>query len=467
MSDWRFARYVSVGEKRAKALKKLKQLRKKNPNIEPVVVEGRTLAKTWWGKAWNNNLERYADYANRIGRGRSYIRHRAVLDLQIEPGKVTALVQGSRSTPYSVSIKLRKLSKKTWREITTVCSGKFKSLQDLLMGKFPEALSEIFTARGTGLFPSPKEIDFQCSCPDWAYMCKHVAASLYGIGARLDEDPSLFFKLRKVKMDDLATEAIKETTGKLLEKADKRKMRVIADADLENVFGIIMEDQVDFGKKATSGNRSMAHRTHNMTKRGRSGVPAKKRNLSVVDDKIQVINIIEKSKPGVRVPEIKKRSGLDTVKIRNIVYNAYKKGIIEKAGRGLYRRKISAIGPEEQIKTVLSLIGRSKNGITVPAIKKEFDITDSKVRYIIAHAMADGKIKRISRGVYTIKRNRSIPLTVSDTVLKIIEKSRSGIGFPQLKETSGLDEKKLRNIIFRLTRLKRIKSIRRGVYAII
>ncbi|MBW1821798.1 MAG: hypothetical protein JRI92_08550 [Deltaproteobacteria bacterium] len=203
-------------------------------------------------------------------------------------------------------------------------------------------------------------------------------------------------------MDDLATEAIKETTGKLLEKAEKKKKRVIADADLENVFGIIMEDQVDFGKKATSGNRSMAHRTHNMTKRGRSGVPAKKRNLSVVDDKIQVINIIEKSKPGVRVPEIKKRSGLDTVKIRNIVYNAYKKGIIEKAGRGLYRRKISAIGPEEQIKTVLSLIGRSKNGITVPAIKKEFDITDSKVRYIIAHAMADGKIKRISRGVYAI-----------------------------------------------------------------
>ncbi|MBW2612824.1 MAG: hypothetical protein JRE12_10775, partial [Deltaproteobacteria bacterium] len=117
MSDWRFARYVSVGEKRAKALKKLKQLRKKNPNIEPVVVEGRTLAKTWWGKAWNNNLERYADYANRIGRGRSYIRHRAVLDLQIEPGKVTALVQGSRAKPYSVSIKIRKLSKKTWREI--------------------------------------------------------------------------------------------------------------------------------------------------------------------------------------------------------------------------------------------------------------------------------------------------------------------------------------------------------------
>ncbi len=242
---------------------------------------------------------------------------------------------------------------------------------------------------------------------------------------------------------------------------------MIADADLENVFGIIMEDQVDFGKKAPSGNRSMDHRTHHMTKRGRSGVPAKKRNLSVVDDKIQVIKIIGKSKHGVRVPEIKKRTGLDTVKIRNIVYNAYKKGIIEKAGRGLYRKKISAIGPEEQIKTVLSLIGRSKNGIGVPAIIKESYIAASKVRYIIARAMADGKIKRISRGVYAAKKNRVAPVTASDTVLKIIEKSRSGIGFPQLREKSGLDEKKLRNIIFRLARLKRIKSIRRGVYAII
>jgi len=403
MSYWRYPRYVSVGEKRAKALKKLKQLRKKNPNIEPVVIEGGALAKTWWGKAWNNNLERYADYANRIGRGRSYVRHRAVLDLRIEPGKVTALVQGSQARPYSVSIKIRELSKKTWKEVTTACSGKFKSLQDLLIGKFPKTLSEIFMARGTGLFPSPKEIDFDCSCPDWAYMCKHVAASLYGIGARFDEDPSLFFKLRKAKMDDLVTKAMKETTGKLLEKAEKKRERVIADTDLEDVFGIIMEDQVDFGTKGATRTRSMDLRAHQTTKRGKSGVPDEKRNLATPDARTRVLDIVKKS----------------------------------------------------------------KSGISVSAIKKETNLAASRVRYIITRAMADGRIERISRGVYAVRKRRTTPITASDAVLKIIEKSRSGIEFPQLREKSGLDEKKLRNIIFRLTRLKKIKSIRRGVYTAI
>ena len=177
----RFPPYVSVGEKRARAEKKIKQLEKKNPRLRPIIIEGYPLAKTWWGKAWNENLERYADYANRIGRGRSYVRHRAVLDLQIEPGKVTALVQGSRARPYRVGIEIRALGRRTWESIKQACSGQFDSLQVLSGGKFPTSLAEIFTARGQGLFPAPEEINFDCSCPDWAGMCKHVAATLYGI----------------------------------------------------------------------------------------------------------------------------------------------------------------------------------------------------------------------------------------------------------------------------------------------
>ncbi|MCR4342445.1 MAG: hypothetical protein NUV40_00905, partial [Patescibacteria group bacterium] len=241
MSYWGFPRYVSVWEKKQKSKKKLEQLRKQNKNIEPVIIEGRTLAHTWWGKAWNKNLEEYADYSNRIGRGRSYVRCGSVLDLQISGGEVKSLVQGSESKPYSVVIKIKALEKSIWKKIKDVCEGKLDSLQELLVGKFPKALDEIFTAHGKGLFPAPKEIDFDCSCPDWADMCKHVAATLYGIGVRLDKDPNLFFALRKIEISDLITETVKDKTEELLAKAKKKSGRIIEDQDLSSVFGIELD----------------------------------------------------------------------------------------------------------------------------------------------------------------------------------------------------------------------------------
>jgi uncharacterized Zn finger protein len=239
--DYGYPRYVSVAEKRARARRKLEQLRKKHPDIRPVVIEGNTLVRTWWGKAWNGNLGKYADYANRIGRGRSYVRHGAVLDLQISPGQVKALVQGSQGSPYTITIKIKPISESVWKQIKAACEGQLASVQELLQGRFPKGLAELFTAKGSGLFPSPKEIDFHCSCPDWAYMCKHVAAVLYGIGTRLDEDPSLFFVVRKVKMEDLITQAVRDKSEKLLRQAKRKTARVIDDADLGEVFGIEME----------------------------------------------------------------------------------------------------------------------------------------------------------------------------------------------------------------------------------
>ena len=236
-----YPRYVSVGEKRAKARRKLEKLRKKHPDIRPVVIEGNTLVRTWWGKAWNGNLGKYADYENRVGRGRSYLRHGAVLDLQISPGRVSSLVQGSRAKPYAVGIEIKPLSRSIWRKIRAACEGQVASLQELLEGRFPKDLMELFTAKGSGLFPSPKEIVFRCSCPDWAYMCKHVAATLYGIGTRLDEDPGLFFVLRKLKMEDLITQAVRDKSARLLKRAKKKTSRVIDDADLGRVFGIELE----------------------------------------------------------------------------------------------------------------------------------------------------------------------------------------------------------------------------------
>ena len=254
-------RYVSVGEKRAKAQRKLKQLQKKNPNIRPIVIEGRSLASTWWGKAWNKNLEGYADYSNRIGRGRSYVQHGAVLDLQIEPGKVRSLVQGSRGSPYKVEIKIKSISKAVWQQIKTTSATELGSLQQLLDGHFPKALGEIFSAQGQGLFPSPKEIGFACSCPDWASMCKHVAATLYGIGTRLDEDPGLFFVLRKAKIDDLISQTVQEQSKKLLKQAQRKTSRVIEDTDLADVFGIDLEETSPVKKPKRSVKKTKAKST--------------------------------------------------------------------------------------------------------------------------------------------------------------------------------------------------------------
>ena len=261
MAYWRFPRYVSVAEKKAKAARKLKKLKKKNPAIQPIVLESSAIAKTWWGKSWNLNLERYADYSNRIGRGRSYVRHGAVLDLQISAGQVKSLVQGSRTKPYTVIIKIKGITKNIWKNMKAACAGKLDSLPELLNGKFPKALEEVFTAQGRGLFPSPKEIDFDCSCPDWAYMCKHVAATLYGIGTRLDDDAGLFFKLRKVKIDDLIQQTLKDQSYKLLEKAEKMSSGKIAESDLSDMFGIDMEETMDLDFSKTTKKTAGAGKT--------------------------------------------------------------------------------------------------------------------------------------------------------------------------------------------------------------
>ncbi len=237
MRYWGFPRYVSKAEKQTKAAKKLEQLKKKR-DVRPIILQGSAIARTWWGKSWNQNLERYADYSNRIGRGRSYVRHGAVLDLQIGNGEIRALVQGSKSKPYEILIKIGKLSKNTWEHISSSCAGMLDSVSELLAGDFPQELGELFLQRDAGLFPAPKEIVFECSCPDWASMCKHVAATLYGVGARLDEDATLFFTLRGVDTADLISRTVSNKAESLLEKAAKKSSRIINDADLSALFGI-------------------------------------------------------------------------------------------------------------------------------------------------------------------------------------------------------------------------------------
>jgi uncharacterized Zn finger protein len=238
MGYYGFPKYVSVAEKKAKASRSIEKLRKKNPDIEPVIIEGRTLAKNWWGKAWNLNLESYADYSNRIARGKSYVRSNTVLDLKIHRGKVLALVQGSGSKPYKIEIRIDTLPSEKWEQVTELCNHRIDSLEQLIEGKFPEELEVLFTDKKYGMFPSPKEIHFDCSCPDLASMCKHVAAVLYGIGARLDSNPMLFFELRDLDGHELVRKSMEQKLESMMKNAGKKSKREIADGDISDIFGL-------------------------------------------------------------------------------------------------------------------------------------------------------------------------------------------------------------------------------------
>lgn len=229
--------YVPVAERRAKAEKAAAKAKKSGASLTPIAPFRGAIAKTFWGKAWCDNLEHYSDYANRLPRGRTYVRNGSVIDLQITPGEVRAQVMGS--SLYTITASVTAVPDKQWKTICADCSGSIASLVELLQGKLSNAVMERICKPGTGLFPSPKEISFNCSCPDWAGMCKHVAAVLYGIGARLDQQPDIIFSLRRVDAKDLVQQA---QAG--LQPSSKRvaPAKVLDDALLADVFGLEMAD---------------------------------------------------------------------------------------------------------------------------------------------------------------------------------------------------------------------------------
>lgn len=218
-----------------------KKAAKKGTELHPIVVKGRNIATSWWGAAWCRNLERYADFGSRIDRGKRYVRSGMVVDLQIQPGKISAKVQGSRRTPYKVEIRISPLSQENCQSIIDRCSEKIANLEALIDGSFPEEMKELFGGKG-GLFPTPKEISFSCSCPDWALMCKHVAAALYGVGVRFDEDPLLFFQLRGIDVEHFIDISLANRVDQLLANVENgsQSSRIIADnSDLTALFGVL------------------------------------------------------------------------------------------------------------------------------------------------------------------------------------------------------------------------------------
>lgn len=281
MSYWGFRPYVSVEKRRANAMKEVKKLANKGQPISPVQLDGRKIASTFWGKAWCENLEAYSDFSSRLPRGRTYVRNGSVVDLQIKPGSVTALVSGSEL--YRVTISIKPLRSATWDDVRRNCSGKIASVIELLNGRISDHVMQIVTNQSNGLFPSPTEIEMECSCPDWAGMCKHVAATLYGVGARLDQQPELLFALRKVDHLDLVAQAAELET---LPQGAVGAKQIDAE-NLSDVFGIELNDQPTIQTAAAPASIGRPDRRSNSKASSKSQSPM---NLSkaVKSNKIQL-----------------------------------------------------------------------------------------------------------------------------------------------------------------------------------
>src|SRR5258708_2903835 len=237
MSSFDGATYVPVAERRRQAERKLAKLKKKGEVVAPVKIDGRIIAKSFWGKSWCTNLERYSDYENRLPRGRTYVRNGAVVDLQIAKGEVAAAVAGSEL--YKIKVSISPVAKARWKSICRDCAGNIDSVVELLQGRLAKGVMDRVCREGDGLFPAPGEIKLSCSCPDWADMCKDVAAVLYGIGARLDQTPQLLFVLRGVDEAELLA---RSGPSLALSKSALADASVLNDTDVAALFGLEMAD---------------------------------------------------------------------------------------------------------------------------------------------------------------------------------------------------------------------------------
>ena len=233
----RWATYVPVAERRRKARRKMDQLRKKGMDIQPIEIEGRKITQTFWGQAWCEQMESLGDFANRLPRGRTYVRNGSVCHLGINTGRVTAMVSGS--SLYKINVNIDVLPRTKWHRVKRRCAGQIGSLLELLQGQLSASIMEVVTDPKDGLFPLSGEIHLACDCPDWAYLCKHLAAVLYGVGARLDQQPELLFLLRGVKHEELIDTRTDEVVARATQRGGRRP--TLAGDELADVFGIDIE----------------------------------------------------------------------------------------------------------------------------------------------------------------------------------------------------------------------------------
>lgn len=250
MSYYGWKPYVPVARRRAQAARYIANLAKREKRtLSPIEIEGRHIACSVWGQAWCDNLERYSDFENRLPRGRTYVRNGSVIDLQIDRGRVLAIVSGSEI--YRVGIMIKTLRPAAWKSICRDCSASIHSVLDLLQGRFDQGVMQRLARTDGGLFPQPSEIKMDCSCPDWAGMCKHVAAVLYGVGARLDRSPELLFTLRNVDHQQLISQVV--AAENLEQSLAGSPSEELAKSDLNVIFGIELDAAASPPKPATRG----------------------------------------------------------------------------------------------------------------------------------------------------------------------------------------------------------------------
>jgi uncharacterized Zn finger protein len=302
LSWYEFRPYVSAAEKRRRAAREVAKRKKKGHAVEPVNIEGRAIARTFWGKGWCDHLESYSDYANRLPRGRTYVRNGSVLHLGVGPGRIDALVQGSEL--YEVSVDIAPLAKPRWKGLVSACAGQIDSLVELLQGKLSRGVMQVVSDRERGLFPAPSQIQMKCSCPDWAEMCKHIAAVLYGIGARLDEQPDLLFVLRKVDHLELLSTAAKAPRARRPSGTPS-----IAASDLGSVFGIDIDVRED-GVVPRSKKRPPLPVLPRVVPSRNARRPGLRSAADVADMVDRIVELLKGSKTGLRAEQIRAALGV-------------------------------------------------------------------------------------------------------------------------------------------------------------
>ncbi len=305
MAYFQWRPYVSVAQRRAKAQKQMEKLRKKGKNIQPVEIEKRTIARSFWGKSWCEHLESFSDFSNRLPRGRTYARNGSVCHLEIKAGQIDAIVSGSEL--YNITIKIKPLKPAIWKAIKKQCSGQIGSMLELLQGKLSDHIMAIVTNQKEGLLPLPKQIELKCNCPDWAVMCKHVAAVLYGVGNRLDSQPELLFTLRGVD----ASELIAGDISLISPTASDGK--TIADDKIADIFGVEMDDNSDKKSQSkTSTKKKQTIRKSKTVAKQEEFIPEKK----VKKKKLVAKTNLQKTDKNAKLPKIRP-TGKSVARLRN------------------------------------------------------------------------------------------------------------------------------------------------------
>ncbi len=317
MAYYEWPPYVPVAKRRAQAEREMQKLRKKGKKIEPVTVEGRKIARTFWGEAWCKHLEQFSDYANRLPRGRTYTRNGSVCHLAISKGKIEAIVSGSEL--YNIDIRIKPLAANIWKKVRDQCAGQIGSMLELLQGRLSDHVMQIVTDRNQGLFPKPSEIKLSCDCPDWAGMCKHIAAVLYGTGARFDHQPELLFLLRNVDHEELITAELELQTAT----SGKGNRRRLARQDLSDVFGVEIEALPEPGRKKRSAVKKVAKkRTAVKTKKksAQTGKKATARSKKRAPSKSStVVSKKEFIPTAAAVVRLRKRLGMNQIQFASLL----------------------------------------------------------------------------------------------------------------------------------------------------